>query len=264
MQTTATASASTTTGTTAQVNAADQTNATAATDQNNPLQQLLDYVGYLHTNYTIPWQDAVRKQADFFKKVTRLETTIANAIKPSGDKEKPINVNCKEIYDATKAIYDDYDIPAVSNGGAVNSKAYLYASPALVDAGRKDAAYQQALDWAKEFGAPASSIVMQTITTNGPETLYRYYVQIDRSPLQGIMAIFNPAAAGNADQQQFDPASYNEMDTAKTGHTQLVKDFMNIIQQQFSSKALPMANSIADLFAKCNERFFNMIAEMLG
>lgn len=248
------------------VNAADevktvsQVNASDDGDQTDQLQQLLNYVDYLFADYMGPWTDAVGKQAEFFKKVSTLEVTIANAVKPSGDKDKPIEVDCKAIYDQAKALYDEYNIPTLN--GNPNSKAYLYASPTLVDASGQDAAYAQAAQWAREFGAPASSIVMQTITTNGSTPLYRYYVQVDRSPLKEIMNIFDPSKAGNADKQKFDPSTYSVMDTAKSAQTQLTKDFMNVIQQQYN-RALTTSNNVTDMFATCNRQLLDMLLKML-
>lgn len=242
------------------VNAANQVTRTDKAVSTSPMNKLMDYVDYLYENYMTPWNNAVRKEAEYYKKVAGLEVAIANCIRSSKDKDAPIEVDCKVIYDSAKVIYDEYVIPP--NTTAPKDCAFLYATAEVDEAG-KDAAWADAVQWQKELGCPDGSIVGRTIVTEGEPTRYCYYVQVDRSPIKAIMDLFDPSAKGNASTQKFDPASYNQKDTAKTTQTQLVKDFMTLLQQQYSTRPLTTSNNVINMFSDCNRQLWDMLAKML-
>ena len=263
------------------VDAAKSFTLTTPTSEQRVIDSLLNYVDYLDTNYMKPWGEGVKKNAAFLKSAANLEVTIASNVKSRDNKEAPIVAKLHAIQGYIDAIFRQFNMEPDQEPSS--SSCYLYKG-ATVDAAAGEAERTKAVQWAKDFGAPDSSVISVRGNDAKGKPVVTWYVKVDTSPLKQLAITFNAYVTQESDapgakltkhkdsngqdiyyieEQYYDPTSFATMDTAKTAQVQLIKDAMSVMQQGYS-RAQTTQNNVTEMFSACLNKLFDMLRKLLG
>lgn len=245
------------------------------------IDSLLNYVDYLDTNYMKPWGEGVKKNAAFLKSAANLEVTIASNVKSRDDKTAPIVVKLHAIQGYIDAIFRQFNMEPDQEPSS--SSCYLYKG-ATVDAAAGEAERTKAVQWAKDFGAPDSSVISVRGNDAEGKPVVTWYVKVDTSPLKQLAITFNAIVTKESDapgakltkhkdsngqdifyieEQYYDPSSFATTDSGKTAQIQLIKDAMSVMQQGYS-RAQTTSNNVTEMFSACMNKLFDMLRKLLG
>ena len=145
---------------------------------------LMNYMLAYNANIIDKLSEGTNNHTEFFKDMTDLDALIARSVK-AGDKGENVEVNYALIREQITALRNKYNLFDPTTGQP-NPRTTLYTSTQTGEQGR-----QQALDWAKSFGFPASSVNEIPDKNGGPST---YFVSINTGPLDRYETLYsNPS-----------------------------------------------------------------------
>lgn len=185
---------------------------------------LLNYLVAYKANVVDTFANATKKNNEFIQDMTNLDALIAQCVK-KGDKPENVEVDFAKIREEIVRLQNKYN-PWDPKTGLPNERTTLFTPTETGENGR-----QQALDWAKAFGLPESSVKEIPSKDGGPTS---YFVSLNTGPLDRYDSLYQQTTKQNIPVGQYDilqKASSSQFDIIKNDNQLLISEFSRRLQQ---------------------------------